>query len=305
LKARRGQIVSKNKGKFGRAKATAVPETDEFISGIDRLMRALKPHALRLGIFLGVIVVVVVGYTTWRWWQDRKQTAATEIYFRAFALNQVPVRAADTDAAGKPGEDADKPEPPAGKGPDPRGIPAEFATADDRARAVLAALEELSAEYGSTSVARQGVLLQAETLYQLARYREAADRYREYAESGGPVELVLSAREGLAYSLEAQAVAEKDAKARDAGLEQALKAFQDMQLQSDGPRRDESLYHQARVQSELGRKEDARKTLERILTDYPDSALKQDVEMRLPLLRGAPAAAAPAAAPATPPTPAQ
>jgi predicted negative regulator of RcsB-dependent stress response len=280
-------VSPKNKGKFGKSKVSAVPVADEFISGIDRVLRALKPHAMRLGIFFGVIAVIVIGYTTWSWWKGRKLTSASEIYARAVALSEVPV-----EAPPPPGPDGKAPpaapeEDDPNTPPDPRGLPKKFASAEERARAVLAELEELAADYGSTGVGRQGILLQAESLYQLGRYADAAERYREYADGGGPEDLVLSAREGLAYSLEGQAMAEKDAKARQDGLEKTLKAFADMQPQSDGPRRDESLYHQARIQAELGRRDEARQTLEQILANHPDSNLKDDIEMRLPALRAA------------------
>jgi tetratricopeptide (TPR) repeat protein len=293
-------VSPKNKGKFGKAKVTSVPETDEFISGIDRIMRALKPHAMRLAVFFGVVGVIVVSYTTWNWWQQRKMTGATEIYLRAVALSQVPVEAPEKPDAkdpAKPGEDGDKDaaekdaeDAESRRPPDPRELPTKFASAEERSRAVLAALEELAADYGSTGVARQALLLQGDALYQLGRFGDAAERYREFADGGGGEEMVLSAREGLAYSLEAKAMAEKDVKARQAGLELALKAFQAMQPQSDGPRADEALYHQARVYTELDKKDDARKLLEQLLADHPDSSLKQDVEMRLPGLRAATAA---------------
>jgi len=274
-------VSPKNKGKFGKAKPTSVPEADEFISGMDRLSRALKPHALRLVVFFGVVAVIVVSYTTWHWWQQRKLTSATELYGRAVALSHVPLAPEAQDEADEPKKNA----PP----PDPRGLPSEFATAADRSRAVLGALEELAAEYGGTAVGQQGLLLHGETLYRLGRYDDAIARYREYLEAGGPAELMLSAREGVAYSLEAKAVQQKDAKARQAGLEEALKAFQEMQPQGEGPRRDEALYHQARIQAELGRKDEARKSLEQILVQHQESSLKRDVEMRLTALSAAPA----------------
>jgi predicted negative regulator of RcsB-dependent stress response len=279
-------VSPKNKGKFGKSKVAAIPETDEFISGVDRVLRALKPHAMRLVVFLGVVAVIVVGYTTWNWWKTRKLTGASEVYARAIALSQVPVNEPpppDKDGKAPPAE----PDEDSGAPPDPRGLPKDFPSAEERAKAVLAALEELEADYGSTGVGRQGMLLQAESLYELGRYAEAAERYRQYADGGGPDELVLAAREGLAYSLEGMAMAEKDAKARQDGLEKTLKAFADMQPQPDGPRRDEALYHQARIQAELGRRDEARKTFEQILVDHPDSSLKEDIEMRLPALRAA------------------
>jgi predicted negative regulator of RcsB-dependent stress response len=272
-------VSPKNKGKFGKAKATAVPETDEFISGIDRILRVVKPHAIRLLVFFGVIAVVVVVYTTWHWWQDRKGTNATEMYAHALSLSMVPLR-----GERPPQTDAEKRSaPPA----DPRGLPAEFATAADRSRAVLSALEELQGEYSDTDVGRQGLLLQAETLYQLGRYDQAAASYGEFLSAEAPAELAMVAREGLGYALEAQALADKDGKARQAGLERALKAFQEMQPNAEGPRRDESLYHQARVQAALGRVEEARKTFGQILSEHQDTSLKRDVEMRLAALSGA------------------
>jgi tetratricopeptide (TPR) repeat protein len=276
-------VSPKNRGKFGKAKVTAVPETDEFISGIDRVLGALKPHAARLAVFFGVIAVIVVTYTTWHWWQDRKDAAATEYYARAVIISQRPLKSAaeeEGEEGAEGAKDKKRPQVP----PDPRGIPTEFASAQARSRAVLVALEELAAEYGDTEVGRQGLLLQGEALFELGRYDDAAARYREYASGGGPEELVLSAREGIGYALEAKAAAEKDAKARQAGLEQALKAFQDMQPQGEGQRRDEALFHQARILEQLGRKDDARKTLQQITQQHPESPLKRDVETRLTAL---------------------
>jgi tetratricopeptide (TPR) repeat protein len=273
-------VSPKNRGKFGKAKVTAVPETDEFISGMDRILGALKPHAARLVVFFGVILVTYAAFATWHWWQDQKDAAATEYYARALVISQRPVKSAadEEDAAGEKGKK--RPQVP----PDPRSIPAEFASVGARSRAVLVALEELAAEYGDTEVGRQGLLLQGEALLDLGRHDDAAARYREYASGGGPEELVLSAREGIGYALEAKAVAQKDAKARQAGLEQALKAFQDMQPQGEGQRRDEALYHQARILEQLGRRDDARKTLQQILDQHQESPLKRDVETRLTAL---------------------
>jgi predicted negative regulator of RcsB-dependent stress response len=275
-------VSPKNKGKFGKAKSTSVPETDEFISTFDKIFRALKPHTTRLIMFFSVVALVVVGYAGWSWWHQRTLAHATAIYSRAVTLTHVPIRGADAD--GGAGQQKDQKKKKDERPPDPRGIPSEFASVEERSRAVLSALEELTDEYGDTDVGRQGLLLQGETLYQLGRYGDAAARYGEFAGGGGSDGMVLSAREGEAYALEAKALAEKDAKARQAGLEQALKAFQNMQPQGDGPRHDEALYHQARVQNELGQKDQARKTLERILTEHQDTPLKRDIEMRLSAL---------------------
>ncbi|HLU65347.1 MAG TPA: tetratricopeptide repeat protein, partial [Kofleriaceae bacterium] len=179
----------KNKGKFGRGKPSDIPETDEFVSSVDRIVRALKPHAIKLAIFFGVIAIIVVSYTVWQWMGQRKAAAATAHYARAVALSQVPVM-----------EEAPEPDPRVP--PDPRDLPTHFETRAARAEAVLAALAELD---GSDGVAGQADLLAADALFSLGRHAEAAARYQEYISHGGPAELVVTAREGLAYALEAQA----------------------------------------------------------------------------------------------------
>jgi hypothetical protein len=268
-------VSPKNKGKFGRGKETEIPETDEFISGVDRILRALKPHALRLGIFFGVVAIIVISFTVWKWWGQRKSAAATTTYAQAVALAQVPV-------SKEAPEDADK------RPPDPRNLPTHFATRADRAKAVLAKVEELQSDYGATGVAKQADLLAADALFEIGKYADAAEHYRAYIDHGGPEDLVVTAREGLAYALEGQAMAEKDAAARQAALEKALAAFEAMQPKSDGTRRDEALFHQARILAAIGRTDDAVKRFQQILADFPSSPLKDDVELRLLALRSGP-----------------
>lgn len=265
----------KNKGKFGRGKPSDIPETDEFISGVDRVVRALKPHAIKLAVFLGVIAVIVVSFSVWQWWGQRKASAATRLYAQAVALSQVRVS-----------EQA--PEPDARVPPDPRNLPRHFPTRADRAKAVLAALDELDAKSGKTGVAQQGRLLAAAQLLELGRHADAADRYRGYLKASGSPELAFTAREGLAYALEGKAVAEKDAAARQAGLEKALAAFEKLEPSATGPRLDQALFHQARILGELGRIDEAVERFEKILSDHPSSSLKEDVELRLLALRSQP-----------------
>ena len=125
----------KNKGKFGQGKADPdVAQPDEFISGVDRVLRALKPHAIKLAIFFGVIAVVVVSFTVYKWWGQRKASGATALYAKAVILGQVEI----TETP---------PEPNAKMPPDPRGVPTHFATRADRATAVLAAVDELHTTY--------------------------------------------------------------------------------------------------------------------------------------------------------------
>jgi len=267
--------VAKNKGTFGKGKSTEVPETDEFLSGMDKLGRAIKPYAGRLLVLVGVIAVVAVGLTTWNWWKERKAGAATSILSQAVSLGRVQV----TDVP---------PEPNPRMPPDPRQLPAYFKTRSDRAKAVIETIDSLKGSYGSTSASHAADLVAARALLDLSRFSEALDRYKSYLGHGGPDMLKLTAREGVGYALEGMAAAEEQVEARQAGFKRALAAFESMQPNAEGPGRDEALFHQARILVELGQRDDAVTRFEQILADHPDSGLKQDVELRLLAMGGSP-----------------
>lgn len=261
--------MAKNKGTFGKGKNTEIPETDEFLSTMDRVTGALRPHAAKILVLVGVIAVVSVGLTTWQWWKAKKAEEATALLAHAVALSQVQV----TDVP---------PEPNPRLPPDPRDVPTYYKSRADRATAVLAVIGELESDYGSSGAAKSANLLAGDALLELDRPAEALERYKAFLQGGNaPEPLELSAKEGVAYALEAIAMAEKDSEASHAGLGKALAAFEAMQTNEDGFGRDESLFHQARILHELGKRDEAIARYEKVLADHPDSPLKPDVEMRL------------------------
>ena len=92
-------------------------------------------------------------------------------------------------------------------------------------------------------------------------------------------------REGLGLALEAKAAAEKDAAARQKGLEEALATFATEQPEDNGPRRAYALYHQARLQLLLGKRADARSLFEKAKEAGKDDLELMDlVEKRLAAL---------------------
>ena len=112
--------------------------------------------------------------------------------------------------------------------------------------------------------------------------------------------------EGIGYALEAKALAQTDAAARSAGLDEALKAYDDLAHDEKDARYTTVLYHQARLQALKGQKQAAVDLYKKILEKNPGPILTEEVQGRLSLLDVAPApAAAPGApAPAAPPAPA-
>ncbi len=265
----------KNKGKFGQGKPK-IEEEDEFVSGVSRVAEKLRPYAVRIAIVGGIVAIGLIIFSTYRWWHQRKDSRATELYAEAMEVSKREIVAEDAPDMVEPGEAL----------PD-RGVT--YKSTGERNEAVLALLDKLSSEYGSTGVARQGRLIEGITLLDSGRYDDAIARLSSYAKSSAPLMLRLIAREGIGYALEAKAMAEESAEAREAGLRQALAAFEAIQVKDDGPRRDYALYHQGRMLATLEERDKAIEIFNKILAIEPPSLLADKANKRLALLKAVPA----------------
>ena len=96
---------------------------------------------------------------------------------------------------------------------------------------------------------------------QAGKLDEAIAEYKQGPDGKG-LDGVL-AREGLGIALETKAQAEKDAAARQKGLEEALAVFKTMQPDEKGPRHAYALYHQGRILALLGKNAEAKAAFEK------------------------------------------
>jgi tetratricopeptide (TPR) repeat protein len=159
---------------------------------------------------------------------------------------------------------------------DPKKKKDTFATSKDRADAILAAL----ASQGATAT----TAYKASLLMQAGKLDEAIAEYHK-GENAKDLDGVLS-REGLGIALETKALAEKDAAARQKGLEDSLAVFQKMQPDEKGPRSAYAFYHQGRVLAQLQRNAEARTALEKAKELGAGSELPSLIEERLAMLGG-------------------
>jgi hypothetical protein len=136
---------------------------------------------------------------------------------------------------------------------DPKSKEETFADPTERANKLLA---ELSKE--GTNAA--GPTYRASLLVQAGKLDDAIAEYRKVSDPG--LDGVL-AREGLGLAIEMKAEGEKDATARQKGLEDALATFKTMQPDEKGPRAAFAFYHQGRVLVLLGKRDDAKTALEK------------------------------------------
>jgi tetratricopeptide (TPR) repeat protein len=122
---------------------------------------------------------------------------------------------------------------------------------------------------------------------------DSAAKFFQAVALSSSTELASVAREQLGYIYERQAVANTDAVARQAALEQALEAFRGIQSQDGAPRREYALYHEGRMCEQLDKRADAIAAFKKALEVAPDSPIHDDIDDRLTVLEArAPAATA-------------
>lgn len=222
-------------------------------SFLDRLL----PHMKKILIGTGVVVVLLIVVFTVRWIGERGRAKETAKLATSVAIAAQPVRTAGEEA--KPGETS-------------------YASGKERAAAVLESLKKHPSEM-TTDNYRGAMAFQAE------QYDAAITAFRK-GTSGTSIEAVI-AREGLTLSLEAKATAEKDAAAKQKGLEEALAAARTIQTDPNGPRRAYALYHEARLLVLLGKNAEAKPLFEKVKALGDGTELSSLAEARLAALEAA------------------
>ena len=232
----------------------AEPPKPVHIGG-ESLIERILPHIKKVIIGVVVIAVVVTMVFGWRAWKQRQESNETEKLAVILELGMRPVAPPNA-----PPRDPKSTEPPT------------FASEKERA-------EKLLDEIVKQGTEAAGPTYRAALLMDAGKIDEAITEYRKCT-VGDHVEALLC-REGLGIAIETKAEAEKDAKARQAGLEEALTAFLAMQPAADGPRRAYALYHQARIKLQLGKTPEAKALFLKAKEMTPPKELTELIERRL------------------------
>lgn len=212
---------------------TATPAEPKSVQvGGESFLDRLLPHMKKIVVSIIVIAVVLTGVFGYRSYQEGKKEKATDKVVEVMDVAERPVR-------------------PPGMAADPK--EKSFADSKERANAVLDAIAKQDAQIGHA--VRGNLLVEA------GRLDEAITEFK-LGQEAETVDGVLC-REGIGLALEAKASAEKDAAARQKGLEDALNAFKTMQPDDAGPRRAYALYHQGRILQLLGKTADAKAAYEK------------------------------------------
>ncbi|MEP6863688.1 MAG: hypothetical protein ABJE66_23885 [Deltaproteobacteria bacterium] len=230
------------------SKATPTFDPKPVNVGGESLVDRIYPHRKKIGIF------ILLGFAVWA-------VIAVVIHFRdAGQEKKAEKLAAVLDVAS--GKVVDPATPVDPNNPLKNKFPT-FTSDADRANHVLDAMAKSGAELG-------GAAFKGSLLIKAGKLDEAITEYKRGQNAKG-LDGVL-AREGLGLAEEMKAEAEKDAAARQKGLEAALATFATMQPDDTGPRYAYALYHQGRIQALLGKTADAKATLEKAKAAGKDSA---------------------------------
>lgn len=264
--------MAKNKGKYKSHEpeaSAAVEPTEAVLSFWERLGEQLSPHKFKIIALIAAVAIVLIGVSVYGWIDRRRESAATTQFQAVMETRTARIQTADEPPM--PGED------PEAK---------VFKTAQERDTATLAALETIEKDYGSSDVAKQARLVKAGVLFDLRRYDDAAAAYRAVLQSPPPGALAFVAREGLGLAIEAKALAEKDAAARQSGLDAALAEYKQLQPDAKGFYRDMALWHQGRILQLEGKKPEAIAMFKELKDKFPASPMVAGARERLALLEG-------------------
>ncbi len=261
--------MAKNKGKFGKGKVEIETE-DEFVSGVNSFLGKLKPFAKQLVIGAIVLLVFVTGAVLYSMHKQGKEADATTLFNKAVAVYDEPVMSEEDRQLLATLNLPDMPEKV-------------HPSIKARAEAALVHLDKMRSEFDGTDTVESARMFYAAVLYDAERFDDAVAMYQAVAKSGPAAQRPL-AREGIGYALEAKALANEDAAARQQGLEAALDAFGKVQPKADGKYRDYTMYHQARVLQSLGRIKEAVDLYNQLLETLPTTLLRTEVNDRLAVL---------------------
>jgi tetratricopeptide (TPR) repeat protein len=255
---------AKDRGKNEPAVDLAQPQTVAA-----RAVEIVRPHTTKLLAVLAGLVVVIVGLTIYTTMSNRGAARSTHELSRLIAETQAKVEEAGPEITLVDGTGA------------PSTTPARYKTFAERSAAALDLRGKL--DLGS-KIGGHASIVEAGLLYDAGKYDEAIAAYRSFL--GGEHEPFLAgqAREGIGYALEAKALAQTDAAARNGGLDEALRAFSEIAAGEKEPLYPVALYHQARIKALKGEKPAAIELYKKALEHGPAPHLSDEINNRLALL---------------------
>ena len=256
--------MAKNKGTHGRGESD-IAVGDQFLLGAESVMHKLKPHVSKVVTLFVLALAALVVFSVYDHFKKKKASTFTDTYFETMRQANGVVLAegeepTELDVVSTPLEEV------------------YFKSQQEKSGAVTSQLESLVAKGNSGEYVR---MIYGKELLTAGKFEEAKTQFETFLDKGvGPKE-AITARENIAYALEAKALAAETPEQKQAGLSAALEAFKSMQKDPEGSQYDVSLYHQGRLLKDLGKNDESKKMIQKLVTDFPDSIFKGMAENML------------------------
>jgi TolA-binding protein len=233
---------------------------NEFARTVAQAREVLDTRKRDLTVALLALIVVIAGIAGFVWWRQTKDVGATALLASALAIYDSPVVPLAAPAPGSPA---------------PLPQPGTFTTEQEKLQAALPKFREAADRYPSSGPGTVARFHVAGILSALGQYPEAERTFQEVVSKGGDTIYARTAKLGLAETQVAQgkydsAIATYTELSRDTASQIPV---------------DSVLMQLGRAYVRAGRKEEAARTFDRIVQEFPQSTYLSDAQRELEAAR--------------------
>ena len=226
---------------------------NEFARTMVHAREVLDAQKRNITVTLTAVVVALAAFGGFMWWRQAKNSGANEMLASAIAVYDAPVVPIAAPAPGSPA-----PLPQAGT----------FTTEQEKLQAALPKFREAADRYPNSTPGLVARYHLAGILAALGQYPEAEQRYQEVVNKGSGTIYARTARLGLA-----------DAQVAQGKYDNAIQIYTELsrdttsQMPVDGV-----LMQLGRAYVRAGRKEEAARTFDRIVHEFPQSSYLSEAQ---------------------------
>ena len=233
---------------------------NELARTVSHAREVLDTRKRSITLVLTAILVALAAVGGYSWWRQTRESRANEVLAAAIAVYDAPVVPLAAPAPGSPA-----PLPQAGT----------FATEREKLQAALPKFREAADRFPNSGPGLVARFHLAGILASLGQYPEAEQRFQEVVSKGGSGIYARTARLGLA-----------DAQAAQGKFDSAIAIYTELSRDTSSQIPVESVLMQlGRTYARAGRKEEAARTFDRIVQEFPHSLYVADARRELEAAR--------------------
>jgi TolA-binding protein len=233
---------------------------NDFVRTVAQARSAIEARRRDLTIAIVAVIVVVVAIGSFVWWRQANRSHANELLAEALAVYDSPVVPIAAPAPGSPA---------------PLPQPGTFTTEQEKLQTALPKFTAAASEYPKTRAGIVARFHEASILASLGKYAEAEKQYQEVIDRGDGTIYASTARLGLA-----------DAQVAQKKYDSAINIYTELSRDPGSQIPVDSVLMQlGRAYSGAGRTEEAARTFDRIVQEFPQSVYLTDAQQALETAR--------------------